>query len=113
MQEWTRWFREKTDAYGTLEDFARESGLSSRMVSYYRAGGIPRKPIQEKIARVLGSAGPIPGKPKERLASLEERLARVERIVLSRSSDREVLELEAELDSLEDEDQRPPESATG
>jgi transcriptional regulator with XRE-family HTH domain len=78
MQEWTRWFREKQSEFGTIEDFARASGIDTRSVSGYRAGRIPRMDARKAIARVLGSSGPLPGTPTQRVVTLEERLDRLE-----------------------------------
>lgn len=79
MQSWTEWFRMKQSEFGTIEDFARKSGLSVRMVNSYRAGTIPRR--QEKIDKIvaaLGEAGPLPGPKQEELRSLDSRVAQLE-----------------------------------
>lgn len=113
MQEWTRWFREQQEAQGTVEDFARKSGLDVRSVSAYRNGRIPRGERLAKIAAIVGSRGPVPGPPSRRIATLEERVALLERIVLSRASDAEVLALGEELDRVLHEGADPPEAEAG
>jgi transcriptional regulator with XRE-family HTH domain len=81
MQEWTRWFRAQQSKFGTIEEFARASGIKTRSVSDYRAGRIPRADNREAIARVLGSAGPLPRQPVERVVTLEEQLLEIDRRV--------------------------------
>lgn len=78
MQQWTRWFRDKQSAYGTIEAFARASGISVRTVADYRAGRIPRRAQLAKIVAVLGEPGPVPGTPTERVVTIEERIAELE-----------------------------------
>jgi transcriptional regulator with XRE-family HTH domain len=78
MQEWTRWFRKQQSKVGTVEEFARASGINTRTISDWRSGRIPQRRHQEAIAKVLGSAGPIPGRPAERVYTLEEKILAID-----------------------------------
>lgn len=113
MQEWNRWFTEQQEALGTVEDFARKSGIGVRSISAYRNTRMPRGRSLAKIAAVLGSEGPVPGPPSKRIATLEERVARLEEVVFSREGDAEIRELRARLGRVLREGAGPPEAEAG
>lgn len=83
MQPWTAWFRKRQSGIGTIEEFARVSGIGVRTVATYRSGTIPRRrDALEKISRVFdGDLGPLPGSSQE--VDLEERILRLEMATLA------------------------------
>lgn len=74
MQEWNAWFRREQSKLGTVEDFARKSGLDVRSIAAYRSDRIPRKATLAKITAVLGDEGPLPKISREQAASYNEQL---------------------------------------
>lgn len=84
MDPWQQWFLDQlSERQWTSDELARQSRISSTMISRYRRGkATPRRADQiAKLVEVFGDAGPLPEREREERILLVERVDELERRV--------------------------------